>query len=361
LISKITSICALFLVSTLPALAADPPPLSRDLAPPAAWTAADYAAARPLPLPRVRLDLEDLRAAAPTRQGAVRYRDAGPPTTASGHDRHLVLFDPQTRVRPAAPAPSKAYGTSGLMYSSSRVAPRAAVAQFPFRMTGKLFFQTPDGGAVCSASVIDRRLVLTAGHCVHNGNGGANGFYSDFRFVPAYRGGEAPFGEWFPSAVTVSGGWANSGGVFPAADDFAIFVMLDDAGERLGDVVGRLGWQTNSLCPNHVAIFGYPVNLDFGELMHQVSTGDCVPVENNTVVAGSDMRGGSSGGPWIQNFGVRSDGQNFGSNRGLDRVVGVTSYGPAEDMEVLYQGSSILNSVFVDIVDSLCDAAPGNC
>ena len=367
------SLALLLAASTLSTLAADPPAVVHELQPTKTWTAEDYAAARPMPLPTARLDARkvlDSRNAAPTERGSVQFHDVqfhdgGPPNTASGRDRHEMLFDPAPRPRRVQPdelTSAKAFGTAGLFYTSSRVAPRAAVAQFPFRMIGRLFFETPGGLAVCSAAVIDRRLVLTAGHCVHSGDGENSGFYSDFVFVPAYRDGEAPFGIWFPTSVVVSNGWFNSGGAVPAVDDFAIFSIADDAfGDRIGDVMGRLGWQTESLCPNHVTMLGYPGNLDSGELMHRVSTGDCLPFDNNTVVAGSDMGGGSSGGPWVQNFGVRSTDQTFGFDRGRNRVVGVTSFFPAEDPEVLFQGSSILNSTFVSMYNQMCDAASGNC
>ena len=365
---KMVSLALLLAAATLSTLAAEPPAVVHELQPTKIWTAEDYAAARPLPLPTVRIDAQkvlDSRNAAPIERGPVQFHDGGPPNAASARDRREMLFDPTTRPPQAQPeelVSAKAFGTAGLLYTSSRVAPRATVAQFPFRMVGKLFFETPQGSFVCSAAVIDRRLVLTAGHCVHSGNGASSGFYSNFVFVPAYRDGEAPFGVWLPDSVIVSGGWFNGGGAVPAVDDFAIFTIADDTfGERIGDAVGRLGWQTESLCPNHVTMLGYPVNLDSGELMHQINTGDCLPFANNTVLAGSDMGGGSSGGPWAQNFGVRSTGQTFGFERGLNRVVGVTSFGPADDPDVLYQGSSILNSTFVSMYSQMCDAASGNC
>lgn len=51
-------------------------------------------------------------------------------------------------------------------------------------MVGKLFFQRRSDGriAVCSAAVLQRSLILTAGHCTYDGEG----FNRNFRFIPAY-------------------------------------------------------------------------------------------------------------------------------------------------------------------------------
>jgi hypothetical protein len=60
--------------------------------------------------------------------------------------------------------------------------------------------------------------------------------------------------------------------------------------------------------------------------MHQVTTSSSKESENNTVLYGSDMTRGASGGPWIQNFGEPATGQVAGSNGAANRVVGVSSF-----------------------------------
>jgi hypothetical protein len=72
------------------------------------------------------------------------------------------------------------------------------------------------------------------------------------------------------------------------------------------------------------------------------------------------MRGGSSGGPWVQNFGTPASGQSGAYNSGLNRVVGVTSWGyTATGPKV--QGSSILTSTFTNILNRACSHRSGNC
>jgi hypothetical protein len=99
--------------------------------------------------------------------------------------------------------------------------------------------------------------------------------------------------------------------------------------------------------------------------MHHVASQSFKKLAPNTVQYGSDMRGGSSGGPWVQNLGVAAAGQTGGSNSAANRAVGVTSYGPTA-VGPLYQGSSILDNTFANtgktgIFDTACKHRAGNC
>jgi hypothetical protein len=143
-------------------------------------------------------------------------------------------------------------------------------------------------------------------------------------------------------------------------------------------VVGWLGWSTFALYPNHLTLVGYPVWFDNGEYMHQVSTQSLnFDYRSNTVLYGSDMTGGSSGGPWIANLGAASVWTTGGQFPSLDgkatgglepfrnQVVAVTSYGPAPRnlaaMNLKYQGASVFDNSFSDLYSNICGAAAGNC
>jgi hypothetical protein len=119
-------------------------------------------------------------------------------------------------------------------------------------------------------------------------------------------------------------------------------------------------WQTLSLARNHTTKLGYPVNLDNGLLMHQEQSANFRVTAPNNVEYGSHSRGGSSGGPWVQNFGVAAAGQIGGLNPGLNRVVGVTSYGYVS-LDPKVQGASILDSRWVALWNAVCAHRIGNC
>jgi V8-like Glu-specific endopeptidase len=279
-------------------------------------------------------------------------------TSGAGQDRNSGVVSPN------------AVGTFGAHFTSSRVFPlfTASSAQFsadrayPYVTAGKLFFSINGVPYLCSASVIQHRIVATAGHCVHSGT--ASGFYSNWVFVPAFRDGTAPLLSWNWRAVIVTSTWASGGGTVPNAADYAMIEFGDQAvggvARALGDLTGWLGWQTLSLSANHTSKLGYPCNLDSCQKMQIITSGAFRNVAPNNVEYGSDAEGGSSGGPWIQNFQVLQAGGGTGSNTGSNRVVGITSYGyTPRDPKV--QGASIPDSRWVNIFNTLCARAAGNC
>jgi hypothetical protein len=137
-------------------------------------------------------------------------------------------------------------GKSLLDFSSSRLIPSDVRIFYPYRAIGKLFITLNNGRTgTCTAAVFSTRLVLTAGHCVHDGT---SGFYRAFRFIPAYQVGDdpngigqAPFGEWRSSHVFTTTEWAEGGGEVPNAADFGVLVIADQDGQKIGNVTGWLG------------------------------------------------------------------------------------------------------------------------
>jgi len=240
------------------------------------------------------------------------------------------------------------------LFTSSRIVPQTADTAYPYSTVGRLTFTIPgQGTASCSAAVINRRLVLTAGHCVHRGSEDTLGFYSNFMFTPAYRNGAAPFGTWTATAYSVTGAWAAGKGIYPNPGDFGVLEIADQGGKRIGDVTGWLGVLPNHLFPNIVTMLGYPSNIDGGKLMHQVVSQGIGPTGARTYAYGSDMKG-AGGGPWVQSFGIPGTGQSGPFNV----IVGVTSFEVAGANEV---SSSTFDAKVLALVNQLCARKPGNC
>jgi V8-like Glu-specific endopeptidase len=101
-------------------------------------------------------------------------------------------------------------------------------------------------------------LVITAGHCVHEGR---HWLGSKWVFVPGYRFGERPFGTFVAKWLGSTPQWISSGN--PNFDVGAAVVSRNEHGQRLADAVGADGIAWN-LPPNQVFdVYGYPVAPPF--------------------------------------------------------------------------------------------------
>jgi V8-like Glu-specific endopeptidase len=342
------------------------------------WTPERFKAARPLPLPQASSTTSQPQEF-PRLDGQVESSEARVPLIRSLPPAKQLFTSgvatpdaatPGARQQDGAVVTPGAVGTFGAHYTSSRVfpqftgtaAPFSADRAYPYITAGKLFFSISGVPYLCSASVIQHRIVATAGHCVHSGT--SSGFYSNWVFVPAFRDGAAPLLSWNWRAVIVNNTWAAGGGTVPNAADYAMIEFGDQsvggATRSLGDVTGWLGWQTLSLSANHTSKLGYPCNLDNCQKMQIVTSGAFRNVTPNNVEYGSDAEGGSSGGPWIQNFQLLQTGGATGLNNGPNRVVGITSYGYTSGNPKV-QGASILDSRWVGLFNALCARVSGNC
>src|SRR5579872_1571211 len=56
---------------------------------------------------------------------------------------------------------------------------------------------------------------------------------------------------------------------------------------------------------DNVTMLGYPCNLDSCLKMEETGAQAFESGGNNTTIYGSAMRGGASGGPWIQDYGIQ--------------------------------------------------------
>ena len=179
----------------------------------------------------------------------------------------------------------------------------------PLSAHGRIFFEKagdPTSLYSCSGTVVRSRkqnLVFTAGHCVYDLE--TESFNERITFVPAYRDGEAPFGQFPAKNRLTTTGWIGGGGT--GHDVGAIAV----AGPVEKSVGGRpINFRYNPTPNSAVSVFGYPVQP------LEIYGGRQPIVCDSAIVAGfytgnppslaagpCDMQQGSSGGGWINSVG----------------------------------------------------------
>ncbi|MEU1530631.1 trypsin-like serine peptidase [Streptomyces fagopyri] len=247
-----------------------------------------------------------------------RMRGADDPDKNKGVDENDLSGD--QGVTDPTPAPVAAKAVSPAYHDS---VPEA----------GKVFFDSPEGTMVCSATVVEdpahpgkSNLVWTAGHCVHAGKKG--GWYRNIAFVPSYnsagktsaelqnadRTEVAPYGVWWSDWAQTSDQWIEQGGSTGgqgASYDYAVLHVTPEKGgdgKSLEETVGAaLPVDFNAPAVPKVASItatGYPAAAPFdGQKLYQ-----CTDRPGRLSIAQADptmyrigctMTGGSSGGGWV--------------------------------------------------------------
>jgi V8-like Glu-specific endopeptidase len=362
------------------ALAAEPP-AKHNTAPAAAPRSATELVTAKVKVPQLKRQ-PSLQASASVRLFAphVATVDSAPGkggASAAGLNRSLAVsatLGVQTPVKSGAVVVSpNATGPYGPNFTSSRVAPAALDVSYPTRTVGKLYFNDGMYWYMCTASLIKPGIAVTAGHCVHDGSGADTGFYRDFEFIPGYRRVAStitqPYGSWTNwAAVYTSPSWYSGAGQVPNAQDWALIVFNPDAsGHRVGDYTGWLGYATDMGAGLQTTVLGYPYNLSSGGQLQRVDSTNLdddllFNQDYNNGFWGSDMEGGSSGGPVVMNWRVAytdSTGARPMHNA-ANRVVSVVSWG-FDDATVEIQGGALFNADFDALVQTACTKYPGAC
>jgi V8-like Glu-specific endopeptidase len=188
------------------------------------------------------------------------------------------------------------YGEHGNALPSPNPSPTAHSTLRALRV-GALFSSGSGGNHFCTASVVNspgHNLLITAAHCINNGNG--NGYRSNIVFIPAYADGNEPFGVWQPEKLLVDPRWASS-----SDEDLDVgFIVLKPLnGKNIQDVLGGDNLAINPGFTNVVRVTGYPssaseavtcVNKTSQQATYQVRF-DCDGYPN-----------GTSGSPWVTHF-----------------------------------------------------------
>ncbi|MER9851417.1 trypsin-like serine protease [Mesorhizobium sp. M0106] len=321
-------------------------------------------------------------------------------TTDSDFNRELSVEQLSPKVRSILGLPDKsigaeAFGSGSHPFTTERVSVENGIEpvnSYPWRATGKLSMTFGPQRFVCSASVIGRSLLVTAAHCVHNFGKGKEGFASSVSFEPARHDDARPFGTWTAKAWFIpktyfdgSDVCSNGAPGVVCENDIAVVVLNQNGDKAIADVVGMYNLppepNEDEVPPHefgftfflgqksaHFTQLGYPsMDYDGTKMIRTDSLG--YQDDPNNVIIGSNQTGGSSGCPWLQNFGTPTSYTGtppFDSQ--LNTVTAVTSWGFTTS-HIKVQGASRFakNHAYTkktnirSLVDEACGADPGAC
>jgi V8-like Glu-specific endopeptidase len=350
----------------------------------------DYQNAKPMPLPKALSAPQPLQggtAAMPLGVPGFRPGSKGdgtlPRDTAAGNETQVGNGTQATGV----PVPQE-YGTSDYPFTTSRVditTKNSESKLYPYRATGKLYFNIGVDTYVCSASLIQPGLIVTAAHCVCDFF--AHTFYSNWLFIPAYYNGKHPYKIVYTLDAIVMTSYINGtdscyqSGVV-CTNDVAVLVAQPSGKFSLtnakypGYKTGWLGYgwdgygfSTPSSGPGagytiaQISQLGYAGSHDYGQMMQRTDSQGYVSTLSSNTVWGSRLTAGSSGSPEIVNLGASPvlSGVDYGSDASFNIVVGVTSWGYT-DTGVMQEGASPFTSGnIVPLVDAACSGYPLAC
>ena len=225
-----------------------------------------------------------------------------PGMDAPGAPDATALKDVLSSTSEAAPTFS---GLLGYSYPGpfTRYEVSASYTSYPYVTVGKVFFKLNGGNWVCSAASIGNYAVWTAGHCVHGGKGST--YVSNFVFVPAYKDGNAPLGQWTAHHFWTKTDWINNSN---RRRDMGGAVLNTRNGQKISQAVGWLGFAWNYPYEQNWVVLGYPADAPFnGQRMWRCNAPFAYKLSPSgggpeTQAIGCDFTGGSSGGPWIKDF-----------------------------------------------------------
>ena len=339
--------------------------------------ALDFVNARPMPLPRATAPIDMVPSLGDLGTPGFSEGEVG-----NGRTNPITLPSPTINDQDSdmeGPLGPDEYGTGHLPFSTARadLFTTATNTEYPYSASGKLYFQDPNNNTfVCSASMIKRGVVVTAAHCV--ANYGHSQYYHNWQFIPGYRQIRpappvAPYGTWTVNQAWVTTAYYNGtdncsqyGVVCP--DDVAVLLLNPQSGRYVGTQTGWYGYAWGGMGfyngVTHITQIGYPLCLDNGVRMERNdSQGLVSATESSNTVIGSLMCGGSSGGPWLINFGIRPalTGTGNGTASTSNAVVGVTSWGSTSNAPKRMGASPFTSNNIVSLVNSACNSQPAAC
>jgi hypothetical protein len=317
---------------------------------------------------------------------AGRGVQAAPVVIASPTTKGGVAGRPQVAPANFGPSCSSAGLPPGcITYTNARVANWSVnsaattaaqpVGGMPYVATGKLLIATTTPGVFnssCSASLIGKGLIVTAAHCVHDYGRGTAGFYKSWRFIPAQNNSTSnsgPYGFWNGANAYIPTVYLNGTdncsvrGIVCSNDVAVIRLSPNSAGQlpwavsqiyyygRASNTYGFRPEGASGVNRSQITQLGYPAGLDNAFLMQRgdsqaQSVGSGSTGSPFNLLIGSQMNGGSSGGPWLTNFGTPATVTGSGAGAAPDRgtfngglVQATTSWGYVSNA-IQIQGAS---------------------
>ncbi|WP_030707870.1 trypsin-like serine peptidase [Streptomyces sp. NRRL F-2580] len=254
---------------------------------------------------------------------------------ASFRQQHTSGFWTAERMRSATPldvtaAPGTASTAVASWAAPTRIAPTAAASPTAFpqaggawtgggavvKTSGRVFFTMGDRTASCSGDSVtsaNGSTVITAGHCVKY----QGAWHTNWVFVPAYNNGSAPYGQWSATKTFATDQWAASEDMNM---DVGLAVVAPLNGQTLSQAVGAQGILFNGGYNKKMYSFGFPAAAPYDGTKLVYCSGnsgkDFLLTRDHSLAC--NMTGGSSGGPWFQDFNEAT---------GLGTQVSVNSFG----------------------------------